>query len=126
MEYVKFKKLIYQASYICEFKIESLHEPNIIPNFYSAKVSQYNYGETLFILCSINNEWALAKEVLYVNIEFIDDFNFTRKLNSIFGIKFLTKIELDGPFEKRFYMSNSDIKYWKPMTLGNGIYNWWD
>ena len=124
MEYVKFKKLIYQASYICDFKIESLNEASVTPNFHSAKLSKS--GETLFILCSVNGEWALAKDVLYFNIEFIDDFDFTRKLNSIFGIKFLTKIELDGPFEKRFYMSNSDIKYWKPMTLGNGIYNWWD
>ncbi len=62
MEYVKFKKLIYQASYICYFKIESLHEANIIPNFHMAKVSKSKYGETLFILCSVNDEWALAKE----------------------------------------------------------------
>jgi len=40
----------------------------------------------------------------------------------------LTKNDLDRPFRAADWpsMSSSDINYWKPATVGEALFNYWD
>jgi hypothetical protein len=44
------------------------------------------------------------------------------------GFQVLTPPELDGPFDAAAWphLSSNDIKYWRPGTLGEALFNYWD
>ncbi|WP_067478630.1 hypothetical protein [Nocardia amamiensis] len=44
------------------------------------------------------------------------------------GFQVLTTAELDGPFDAAAWpgLDPADIKYWKPATLGEALFNYWD
>lgn len=44
------------------------------------------------------------------------------------GFRILTLSELNGPFDAAAWphVLSSDINYWKPETLGEALFNYWD
>jgi len=44
------------------------------------------------------------------------------------GCRVLTPAELDGPFDAEAWphVSSRDIAYWRPATLGEALFNYWD
>ena len=59
-------------------------------------------------------------------LDFIDFEKFSSLLEEIYKVKTYKVEELNDSFEKKDYLLESDINYWKPVTLGEGIFNWWD
>jgi len=59
-------------------------------------------------------------------LEFIDCPEISDLLMERLNILPLTKEELDSSFSDRSYLLESDIKYWQPKKLGDGLFNWWD
>jgi len=50
----------------------------------------------------------------------------TDALKSIAEVVPLSAAELAGPFSAKSHVRASDIRYWKPGNLGEGLFNWWD
>ncbi|HEY2695256.1 MAG TPA: hypothetical protein VGJ45_07300 [Pseudonocardiaceae bacterium] len=44
------------------------------------------------------------------------------------GARVLTKAELDSPFDPSRWpdVSTADVRYWKPTTLGEALFSYWD
>lgn len=44
------------------------------------------------------------------------------------GLEVLAAVDLNGPFDAAAWpdIDPADIKYWKPATLGEALFNYWD
>jgi len=124
MDLALFKKIIYGASNQVDFDIIKLLEPEVTPNFYVAWIK--GRDAKFVVLASHNNDWSFAAEYEWCQLDFINNSKLAAVLLNQFGIHVLTKEELNAPFETRPYIDDADIKYWKPKTLGEGLFNWWD
>ncbi|WP_180146331.1 hypothetical protein [Desulfoluna butyratoxydans] len=127
MNMPNFKKVIYSITQAQGMTVGTFHKASITPNFHACQLS-HPHGLTLFVLCSINDDWAFAKTFhpMTWGLEFTDHSGLASSLRESYGIEVLEKKELDGPFSSRPYLHNYDIKRWKPKTLGEGLFNWWD
>ncbi|GAA2714751.1 hypothetical protein Apa02nite_096130 [Actinoplanes palleronii] len=49
-------------------------------------------------------------------------------LKTMPGFRLLTATELDGPIDAAKWprISQRDLRYWHPQTLGEGLFNYWD
>ncbi len=93
-------------------------------------MNDYN-KEQFYILMSNDGQWALAKPIVEnsCKITFIDKPIVSEQFKNLFGIEIITVEELNSKFKRLKFMDKSwdkDLKYWKPKTLGEAIYNWWD
>jgi len=59
-------------------------------------------------------------------LHFADYMTVTDALKSIAEVVPLSAAELAGPFSAKSHVRASDIRYWKPGNLGEGLFNWWD
>jgi hypothetical protein len=126
MDFKNFSKTCHSLALEINGKILSLTKSGITPNFHSCNLL-INF-DNIYILCSNNNDWAFTKNFALNNqtINFCDQNNISQYLKSMHNIIPLTQIELNGPFKLRDYLDENDIKHWKPKTLGEGLFNWWD
>jgi hypothetical protein len=90
-----------------------------------------------YLLCSHDGYWAVCSSVasapfpniVSINLQFVDCVEIAEKLKAFYGINVLSKAELDADFQllpDLPYMSESDLKCWKPQTMGEALFNWWD
>ena len=95
-------------------------------NFHAALINLNS--KEFFIICSIHGDWAFINKFNPNDheLDFIDCTVFSDILKNRYDIDTYTKEELNGPFSIKPYLLESDIKYWEPKTLGEGIFNWWD
>lgn len=79
------------------------------------------------MLQSHAGDWALCSEVGFdCRLVFDDAPSISEALERCHGIRLHSKAALLGPFVRTEGISESDIKYWKPQTLGEALFNWWD
>lgn len=126
MDLALFKKIIYDASKQVNFDVIELLEPEVTPNFYVAWIKEQ---DTKFVvLASFHNDWSFAAEYepLECQLNFINNTKLATMLLNQYDIRVLSKEELNEPFETRAYLDDADSQYWKPKTLGEGLFNWWD
>ena len=129
MNFKTFKTIIYNISNQSDFKVIELIEPNITPNFYIARVKKYD--NEFFILASYEDNWAFTKKYNSSNLlfDFINNSKLSKLLKSQYRISVLTKEKLNSlatPPLGGWGAKENDIKYWKPKTLGEVLFNYWD
>jgi len=124
MEFSDFKKIIFNICSESGASVISFSEAIETPNFHASFIEFQN--NKIYILCSENNDWAFSTNLQYNNLKFINCSELSVKLEKLYGIKAYTKNDLCGNFSENVKISEYDIKYWKPKTLGEGLFNWWD
>ena len=126
MKLDQFKEIVFDVSRRLYIKVGKLDEPEVTPNFLSAELLLEN--KSIYVLCNENNEWAFSSfyDKNNCQLDFIDFEKFSSLLEEIYKVKTYKVEELNDSFEKKDYLLESDINYWKPVTLGEGIFNWWD
>ena len=81
-----------------------------------------------YVLCSHAGDWAFAEaiEPTLAPLRFIDCPAISEALKSLFGLMPLTQAQLEAPFSPWPGLSEHDVRYWKPPTLGAALFNRWD
>lgn len=106
----------------------NLQAPDVTPNFL---VATLRYGRaTCYLLQSVDGYWACASTWIpdRMQLVFADHSRLARALCHQ-RINLLSKAVLDGPLQNAAaypHLSAADLKYWKPKTLGEALFNWWD
>ena len=61
-------------------------------------------------------------------LTFLDIPELVAKLAELPGFRVLSKDTLDGPFDAAGWpdLLASDVKHWKPATVGEALFNYWD
>jgi hypothetical protein len=122
----RFKQIVHAIARHVGALLNAVHEPSITPNFFAADMTLREQQITL--LCSRNGMWACTQTQgrSGASLRFVDCPALAAALREQFGIDPLAAVELDGPFRALPGMSGADIQYWRPQTLGEGVFNWWD
>jgi hypothetical protein len=133
----QFKKLCYSLANYIHGKLLSFEEPHVSQNFYKAELDLND--ESIFIL--LNSSYpivAFASSVEYFNIKFVD-----HSLSSVvdafsYGFRVATAKELNECLaidERTLTVLNENslnksemrqIFYWKPKSVGEIVFNFWD
>ena len=122
----EFKQIVLNLCSRIGAKVEKVVEPDITPNFWVCGILYKN--SNLFVLCSTEEKWALSSsfEPNIWSLNFIDVEEISKVLEADYQVVILSSEKLNGEFVPTSTMCESDIKYWKPETLGQGLFNWWD
>lgn len=118
-----FKKIVFAATQQMGGTVADLYEPQVTPNFFAARICMQD--TQFYVLCSDNDVWAFSQMLRPFQLEFIDHSAMAAALANL-GVVALTTAQLNAPFVKQPGMSDRDINYWKPETMGDGLFNWWD
>jgi hypothetical protein len=121
-----FKQIVYRASQLAGAQVLSLHEPEVTPNFFAAKLCLHQ--ESFYLLCNHDDVWAYSRHYQpeTMSLSFIEVPALSAALKVAFNIIPLTSAQLNAPFLKQPGQSQADISYWKPQTLGAGHFHGWD
>jgi hypothetical protein len=126
MDFIEFKRISFDAARLAGGTIAEFYDSSGTPNFFVAKISLER--QSVYLLCTFDGTWAFS-ESFYPSrceLQFVDSDRIAEALNTNFGVVPLSRACLEDQFIKQKGMHESDIKYWKPKTLGEGIFNWWD
>ncbi|UQZ32221.1 hypothetical protein C2I18_00860 [Paenibacillus sp. PK3_47] len=99
-------------------------------SFYTYQVSSSLGGPFSVLLHSVYPFVAFAAVADYAGIEFID-INLGTADHTFFSYKILPQMLLDTPLTSADTVSLRDyeqrmLRYWKPATIGEVIFNYWD
>lgn len=124
MDRSNFQQTIYRLSQYVGADVMEIHLPEVTPNFMSAslKIKQ----QTVYVLCSDNQDWAFSQQLQPFKLQFIDHPLLANALHNLANIQVYCTSQLNAPFVAQSWMSKHDINYWKPQTLGEALFNWWD
>ncbi len=122
----EFKKIVFAATHHIGGRVIKLHGPSVTPNFFAAEI--WFQGAVIFLLCSNRHDWALSKtfDPFDCSLGFVEQTMLSDALVDWFGIKVLSPVFLKSPYTMQAGHSEADIQYWKPGTMGEGLFNWWD
>jgi hypothetical protein len=133
----QFKKLCYSLANITNGKLVSFEIPNVSQNFYKAELKLND--ESIFIL--LNSTYpivAFAFSVEYFNIKFIDHphSNLIETFNNEFTIatanELVERLAVDERTQtvlNKNHLNKSELSqifYWKPKTVGDVVFNFWE
>ncbi|NQX68686.1 hypothetical protein HQN90_21405 [Paenibacillus alba] len=134
---LQFKRLSYSLANYSNGKILSFEEPHASQNFYKTELGLHN--ENIFILLNSSYPFvAFASSVQYLEIEFIDHSLsnivcvFNDEFRVLSAIETNQKLELDERTLTLFIKNRLNeaelcqIFHWKPKTVGDVIFNFWD
>ena len=126
MKIEEFKQIIFDISQRLYLKVGDIEKAEITPNFHVAEI--IGNEKTIYVLCNENREWAFTNtfEKSVCKLNFVDCKKFSDLLKEIYQEKVYKAEELNGPFKEKSYLLETDVSYWKPVTLGEGVFNWWD
>ncbi len=126
MSFKVFKEIVYRICRELNYSVIQFYEADITPNFHTAHVRMNE--KDLFVLCSHENHWAYSSfySTSECRLEFLDVPNFSKLLFDYYDIQVHSTEELNSMFSNKYNCLESDIKYWKPRTEGDGLFNWWD
>ena len=84
--------------------------------------------DVVHLLCSVDGYWACSsfREANSCELSFVNNVSINTALQNMYGIDLLSPEKLSSKFRKLPSTSEVDIKYWKPVTFGEGVFNWWD
>lgn len=130
MDLAVFKRSVHEAARQAGGRVIDIIEPGVTPNFIAARIE---IGPApCYVLCSHADHWASAEaiEPALAPLRFIDCPAIADALQALFGLTPFSRAELQAelqaPFNARLGLSESDLRYWKPRTLGDALFNWWD
>ena len=121
-----FRQIVFETVRQAGGRVIDIIEPGVTPNFTAAHIE---LGPTrCYLLHAGADLWAFAEaiEPALSPLAFTDCPELAEAMTRLFGITPLTRVELNAPFTKLPGLSDSDIRYWKPRTLGDALFNWWD
>jgi hypothetical protein len=107
----------------------------VIPNFDQGVIS---YGDrTIAVVCMRHSGvplLAVAEPRVFAGagewgpLTFVEAPEVIGVLAEFPGFRVLTPIELDGPLDPSAWphLSPHDLRYWRPETLGEALFNYWD
>lgn len=126
MIFKNFKKIVFNICRELNISVIRLYESGITPNFHTAHIRTNDID--LFVLCSYNNHWAYSSffSETECRLTFVDFPEFSKLLIEFYDIQPHDSKELYNSFTNKYNQSKEDIKYWKPQTEGEGLFNWWD
>lgn len=126
MDMATFKGIAYTVATSLRWRVGAISAPGVTPNFWAAELLQGDRRH--FLLCSENGNWAVSSNLdsTRPQLPFADCEPLATTLEALYRIRVLSKHELAAPFTARSDFSPSDIAYWKPATLGDALFNWWD
>ncbi len=136
---LQFKRLCYTIANYSNGKLLALEEPHVSQSFYKAELGWEDKSTSIFILLNSSYPFvAFASSVQYFDIKYADDSPFNNV--NAFGTRFrvLTTEVLNQPLivdERTHTLLNENslnkielnhIFHWKPKTVGEVIFNFWD
>ncbi|MED4015149.1 hypothetical protein [Sutcliffiella cohnii] len=120
----------------------SYREPVVAQNYYYAEVSLSNEDGLYILLNSIYPFIAFTTSPVPFNMTFVDQKQLRATINQLYGevYRVLHPVELDEPLRLKeakggLVVLNENtlnkwdiynIKYWKPKTVGEVVFNYWD
>ncbi|GLY48645.1 hypothetical protein [Lentzea sp. NBRC 102530] len=102
-------------------------EPRVTPNFHAAYVEYRDHRPTVAVLRTHAGDVAFALDHEQQPLEFVDDAALTSVLEE-FGLGVWRTAELHRPFKAADWplLDVRDVRYWRPETAGQALFNWWD
>ena len=81
-----------------------------------------------WLLRSHVGDWAFVEAIdaALAPLQFTDCLPVSAAMTRLFGITPMTRAELAVVFAGRPGVSDADVRYWKPPSLGDALFNWWD
>lgn len=135
MDTETFTRLAKAVASANNYRLGYIAEPGVTPNFWRAEYTcRINYQDAKrYLVCSTDERWAVCSMVNYGDPhQFEDCAEIAATLKSFYGIEVGTKAEMDAEFELTVEISMlsgfgaSALRYWKPQTMGQALFNWWD
>lgn len=125
MDTTAFKRVVYDVARHIGARVAGIEEPRYYCNFIYGAL---DLGDrTVFLLQSAAGDWSLCSDVpTYASLKFGEVPSITNVLAGYHGIQIHSKAALLGPVVKRADMSDYDLNYWRPKTMGEALFNWWD
>lgn len=126
MDRTSFKMIVYEVARQIGARVVAVHLPAVTPNFMAAEVQSATTH--FYVIRSDADNWAFSRffEPNTCRLEFVDVPTAAGVLQKMLGKHPLPAANLAAPFEGWPDLSEADIKYWKPSTLGEALFNWWD
>ena len=130
-----FHKIVTSFSKPMGYEIVEMKERGVTPNFHIAtlKRQKSRQDETISILGHAPfSIIAFAEPLETCEIRFRDAFSIATRINVVFpNVTIATCEELSRKIEKSDLeqldrIEREQIKYWKPQTIGELAFNWWD
>lgn len=138
----QFKKFCYSIVTSLGGRVLSYREPVVAQNYYYAEVSLSNEDGLYILLNSIYPFIAFTTSPVPFNMTFVDQKQLRATINQLYGevYRVLHPVELDEPLRLKeakggLVVLNENtlnkwdiynIKYWKPKTVGEVVFNYWD
>lgn len=121
-----FSTIVYELARQLGAAVLAIHRPSITPNFWAAELQRN--GARFYVLCSDEGNWAFSRFFAprECRLEFEDIPDAAELLQQLFGKTPLSKAELDAPLQTQPSTRARDLRYWKPATQGELLFNWWD
>lgn len=122
-----FRRIVWQVARQAGAWADEVRAPAVTPNFHAARL-RWRGGEALYLLCSQDGHWACARAVEPgCRLAFVDPPEALEAALMQAGDALPWRVEeLAADFVRQPGMSEADVRYWKPRTLGEGLFNWWD
>jgi hypothetical protein len=132
----EFRRVCYRAAHrtggkVIEFRISN----EVTPNFHQGIIAYRDH--TVAVACVRNAvflaiavprslEFAPARDSGPLTIVDVPDL--ATALTEVGGFRVLTPAELDGPIDPAQWpgISSYDLRIWKPGSLGEALFNYWD
>ncbi|RXF00540.1 hypothetical protein [Pseudoalteromonas phenolica] len=126
MEISEFRRVMFGLAREVDASICDVLVPDVVPNFIACNLRASEFS--IYVLCNEQSEWAFVSDYDPTNqkLNFVDNEVISSILSNSFSIRVASVEELGSPFVARDKMLESDIKYWKPQTMGEALFNWWD
>ncbi|WP_067604464.1 hypothetical protein [Nocardiopsis listeri] len=108
----------------------------VIPNFHQGLIGYHD--RTVAVACTRDSAILAVAEPPITDfatgfvesgpLMFVDAPALTAALAKTSGFQVLTPAELNGPFDAAAWpeVLASDIEYWRPESLGEALFNYWD
>lgn len=131
--FAEFKRIVFAVSTVQRLAVSQLNERSVTPNFHQArlddsKMSILMLGHSTFPLIAFAKpENADATKLLFVDCSRIAD-----AMRNLFpDVRIAHASELNQELtESRMsvldVIEREQIEYWKPKTIGEVVFNWWD
>jgi hypothetical protein len=127
----EFRGLCFEAARRVGGDVTQWFDPVVTPNFHAVFVEYRDHRPTVAVLWTSKGDVALtvSDEPEAGPVEFADDAALMTALRALsLDIRVWGKAELEMPFRADDWpdLDARDVRYWRPQTVGDVLFNWWD